>query len=130
MSQRIRPVSENVVHRISSGQVVVNLATAVKELIENALDAGAKNIEVSRFILEGRERMLALSNTQVRTEVLTAQVKLKEYGTELIEVADDGTGVSKADLASLTLKHHTSKFTSIDDLQVSSDEREGLHCLD
>ncbi|CAK0773475.1 hypothetical protein CVIRNUC_004069 [Coccomyxa viridis] len=89
MSQRIRPVSEDVVHRISSGQVVVNLATAVKELIENALDAGAKNIEV----------------------------KLKEYGTELIEVADDGTGVSKADLASLTLKHHTSKFTSIDDLQ-------------
>ena len=60
MSQRIRPVSENVVHRISSGQVVVNLATAVKELIENALDAGAKNIEVSGFILEGRERMLSL----------------------------------------------------------------------
>ena len=59
MSQRIRPVSEDVVHRISSGQVVVNLATAVKELIENALDAGAKNIEVSGFILEGRERMLA-----------------------------------------------------------------------
>ena len=46
MSKRIRPVSENVIHRISSGQVVVNLATAVKELIENALDAGAKNIEV------------------------------------------------------------------------------------
>ena len=66
----------------------------------------------------------------MRTEILTPQVKLKEYGTELIEVADDGTGVSKADLASLTLKHHTSKFTSIDDLQVSSNERDGLHCLD
>ena len=67
--------------------------------------------------------------TQVRTEILTPQVKLKEYGTELIEVADDGTGVSRADLASLTLKHHTSKFTSIDDLQVSSNEQERLHCL-
>jgi len=45
-------------------------------------------------------------------------VKLKEYGSELIEVADDGSGVFKADLEGLALKHHTSKFVSIDDLQV------------
>ena len=45
-------------------------------------------------------------------------MKLKEYGSELIEVADDGSGVFKADLEGLALKHHTSKFVSIDDLQV------------
>ena len=45
-------------------------------------------------------------------------MKLKEYGSELIEVADDGSGVCKADLEGLALKHHTSKFASIEDLQV------------
>ena len=43
----IRQVPQDVVHRISSGQVVIDLATAVKELVENALDAGATNIEVN-----------------------------------------------------------------------------------
>ena len=46
------------------------------------------------------------------------QVKLKEYGSELIEVADDGSGVSKVDLEGLALKHHTSKLNRITDLQV------------
>lgn len=48
MSQHIKQVSQDVIHRISSGQVVVDLATAVKELVENALDAGASNIEVQK----------------------------------------------------------------------------------
>ena len=51
MSQRIRQVSQDVIHRISSGQVVVDLATAVKELVENALDARATNIEVCNISL-------------------------------------------------------------------------------
>ena len=45
-------------------------------------------------------------------------MKLKEYGSELIEIADDGSGVSKANLEGLALRHHTSKFSTIDDLQV------------
>ena len=45
-------------------------------------------------------------------------MKLKEYGSELIEVADDGTGVSKVDFDGLGLKHHTSKFSNITDFQV------------
>ena len=45
-------------------------------------------------------------------------MKLKEYGSELIEIADDGSGVSKADLEGLALNHHTSKLSNIDDLQV------------
>jgi DNA mismatch repair ATPase MutL len=47
----IRQVPEDVVHIISSGQVVIDLATAVKELVENALDAGSTNIEVDSFCI-------------------------------------------------------------------------------
>ncbi len=42
----IRPIDKSTVHRICSGQVILDLATAVKELVENSLDAGASNIEV------------------------------------------------------------------------------------
>ena len=45
---RIQAIDKTIVHRICSGQVILDLATAVKELVENALDAGASNIEVER----------------------------------------------------------------------------------
>jgi hypothetical protein len=41
----IKPIDQGSVHRICSGQVILDLGTAVKELVENALDAGATNIE-------------------------------------------------------------------------------------
>ena len=44
----IKAIDRATTHRICSGQVILDLATAVKELIENALDAGATNIEVGR----------------------------------------------------------------------------------
>jgi DNA mismatch repair protein PMS2 len=40
----IKAIDQNSVHRITSGQVVIDLQTAVKELVENSLDAGATNI--------------------------------------------------------------------------------------
>ena len=43
----IKPIDRGSVHRICSGQVILDLGTAVKELVENALDAGATNIEAS-----------------------------------------------------------------------------------
>ncbi len=45
-SGSIKPINRQSIHRICSGQVILDLATAVKELVENALDAGATNIEV------------------------------------------------------------------------------------
>ncbi|KAI3626844.1 ATP-binding mismatch repair protein [Malassezia furfur] len=85
----IAPLARTDVQRITSAQVVPDLRAAVKELVENALDAGARSIEV----------------------------RFREYGLAGIEVLDDGTGVAPADYATLALKHHTSKLTSFDDLQ-------------
>lgn len=68
MSHRIKQVSKDVVHRISSGQVVVDLTTAVKELVENALDAGATNIEVN----EAHLRIIFMLTAPKIEAVLTA----------------------------------------------------------
>ncbi|NXJ67375.1 PMS2 endonuclease, partial [Rostratula benghalensis] len=84
----IRPIDPKSVHRICSGQVVLNLGTAVKELVENSLDAGATNIDI----------------------------KLKDHGAELIEVSDNGDGVEEENFEGLTLKHHTSKIQDFSDL--------------
>ncbi|XP_054877107.1 mismatch repair endonuclease PMS2 isoform X2 [Poeciliopsis prolifica] len=84
----IRAIDKHSVHRICSGQVVLSLATAVKELVENSIDAGATNVEV----------------------------KLKECGAEQIEVSDNGRGVEEANFKGLALKHHTSKLRDFSDL--------------
>ncbi|NWS71398.1 PMS2 endonuclease, partial [Crotophaga sulcirostris] len=84
----IRPIERRSVHRICSGQVVLSLGTAVKELVENSLDAGATNIDI----------------------------KLKDYGAELIEVSDNGGGVEEENFEGLTLKHYTSKIQDFSDL--------------
>ncbi|XP_065834905.1 mismatch repair endonuclease PMS2-like isoform X2 [Oscarella lobularis] len=76
------------VHRICSGQVIVSLASAAKELVENSLDAGATRIEVF----------------------------LKNYGSELVEVSDNGSGISPSNFKAITLKHYTSKLENFSDL--------------
>ena len=85
----IKAIDPSSVHRICSGQVIIDLSTAVKELIENSLDAGATTIDI----------------------------RLKEYGSELIEVSDDGTGVAKEDRPVLMKKYYTSKLSSFEDLE-------------
>ncbi|KAH9299316.1 hypothetical protein KI387_030998, partial [Taxus chinensis] len=88
-SATIKPIHKADVHRICSGQVILDLASAVKELVENSLDAGANSIEV----------------------------RLKEYGGESFEVGDNGFGISPNNYQSATLKYHTSKISDFSDLQ-------------
>ncbi|XP_077481717.1 mismatch repair endonuclease PMS2 [Stigmatopora argus] len=84
----IKAIDKHSVHQICSGQVVLTLATAVKELVENSLDAGATSIDV----------------------------RLKEHGIDLVEVSDNGKGVDEANFEVLALKHHTSKLRDFTDL--------------
>ena len=84
----IRILSETTVNRIAAGEVIERPAAAVKELVENALDAGATRIAVS----------------------------LTGGGIDRIEVTDDGVGMTASDLALAVLRHATSKLT--DDMLV------------
>ncbi len=79
---RVRLLSEGMVNRIAAGEVIERPAAAVKELVENALDAGAARITVT----------------------------LAGGGIERIEVEDDGCGMGAADLALAIQRHCTSKL--------------------
>ncbi|CAK96402.1 uncharacterized protein An02g02280 [Aspergillus niger] len=76
------------IHQIQSGQVIVDLCSVAKELVENSLDAGATSIEI----------------------------RFKNNGLDLIEVQDNGSGISPDNYANVALKHYTSKLSSYEDL--------------
>ena len=119
MSQRVKiqPIDKGTVHRICSGQVILDLATAVKELLENSLDAGASNIEVEACELSSKKAWFQVNFLQPQAFL---QVRLKEYGSELIEVADNGHGLSPENYESAAMKYCTSKISSFSDLQASA----------
>lgn len=84
----IKPIEGKSIHQIQSGQVIVDLCSVVKELVENSLDASATSIEV----------------------------RFRNNGLDAIEVQDNGGGIAPEDFESIALKHHTSKLSNYDDL--------------
>ena len=88
MSDVIKLLPDSVANQIAAGEVIQRPASVIKELVENAIDAGATSIKIV----------------------------LKDAGRTLIQVIDNGTGMSETDARLAFERHATSKIKSADDL--------------
>ena len=89
MSSRIKILPENIANKIAAGEVVQRPESVVKELLENAVDANSTSIELI----------------------------VKQAGKSLIQVCDDGSGMTEEEVLLSIRKHATSKISAIEDLE-------------
>ncbi|KAK7583946.1 hypothetical protein V9T40_004909 [Parthenolecanium corni] len=100
----IMSIGGEAIHKIYSGQVVLSLAVALKDLLENSLDAGASAVDI----------------------------RLREYGSELIEVVDNDIGIHPNNSEALALKHYTyilRDFSELEGIATFGFRGEGLSSL-
>lgn len=86
--QHIQVLDQVTIDKIAAGEVIERPASIVKELVENAIDAGATHVTI----------------------------EIEEGGISLIRITDDGSGIMKEDIRNAFLRHSTSKIRNVEDL--------------
>lgn len=101
----LKPIGEKDIKFLAAGEKINDIETAIRELVENSIDAQARNIEV----------------------------RLTKFGIDSIEVDDNGSGIEEANFDSLAVRYHTSKIKDYKNLQESLQtfgfRGEALSCL-
>lgn len=92
MSSKIRVLTDHTINKIAAGEVIENPASVVKELVENSIDAGSREI----------------------------CVEIKGGGRQLIRISDDGCGMNEDDALLCLERHATSKIKELDDIYALS----------